>query len=97
MTPVTLRVDPQGFFLYWTDQNKVKVFTSSYAVTQNNENDLFMCRAVADPSCQTPERIKKHQASVAVTQNREHDTHLIRRKHLILVMDVNLLRSSRRE
>ncbi|XP_065116084.1 1-phosphatidylinositol 4,5-bisphosphate phosphodiesterase beta-1 [Paramisgurnus dabryanus] len=22
VTPVTLRVDPQGFFLYWTDQNK---------------------------------------------------------------------------
>uniref|UniRef100_A0AAR2KHU3 Phosphoinositide phospholipase C n=1 Tax=Pygocentrus nattereri TaxID=42514 RepID=A0AAR2KHU3_PYGNA len=23
VTPVTLRVDPQGYFLYWTDQNKV--------------------------------------------------------------------------
>ncbi len=23
MTPVTLRVDPRGYFLYWTDQNKV--------------------------------------------------------------------------
>uniref|UniRef100_A0A672RPT9 Phospholipase C beta 1 n=1 Tax=Sinocyclocheilus grahami TaxID=75366 RepID=A0A672RPT9_SINGR len=22
VTPVTLRVDPQGYFLYWTDQNK---------------------------------------------------------------------------
>uniref|UniRef100_A0AAY4CBK6 Phosphoinositide phospholipase C n=1 Tax=Denticeps clupeoides TaxID=299321 RepID=A0AAY4CBK6_9TELE len=25
-TPVTLRVDPQGYFLYWTDQNKVVLF-----------------------------------------------------------------------
>lgn len=24
VTPVTLRVDPQGYFLYWTDQNKVR-------------------------------------------------------------------------
>uniref|UniRef100_A0A671SWJ9 Uncharacterized protein n=1 Tax=Sinocyclocheilus anshuiensis TaxID=1608454 RepID=A0A671SWJ9_9TELE len=23
VTPVTLRVDPRGYFLYWTDQNKV--------------------------------------------------------------------------
>ncbi|KAI5090613.1 1-phosphatidylinositol 4,5-bisphosphate phosphodiesterase beta-1, partial [Silurus meridionalis] len=22
VTPVTLRVDPKGYFLYWTDQNK---------------------------------------------------------------------------
>ncbi|KAG2467477.1 PLCB1 phosphodiesterase, partial [Polypterus senegalus] len=25
VTPVTLRVDPHGHFLYWTDQNKVKM------------------------------------------------------------------------
>lgn len=24
MTPVTLTVDPKGYFLYWTDQNKVR-------------------------------------------------------------------------
>uniref|UniRef100_A0A8C2Q4X0 Phosphoinositide phospholipase C n=1 Tax=Cyprinus carpio TaxID=7962 RepID=A0A8C2Q4X0_CYPCA len=28
VTPVTLRVDPQGYFLYWTDQNKVKFLKS---------------------------------------------------------------------
>lgn len=24
MTPIILRTDPQGFFFYWTDQNKVR-------------------------------------------------------------------------
>lgn len=42
VTPVTLRVDPQGFFLYWTDQNKVKLFKSIQVKTLNNENDV-MC------------------------------------------------------
>lgn len=26
MTAVTLRVDPSGYFLYWTDQNEVVDF-----------------------------------------------------------------------
>lgn len=29
MTPVTLTVDPKGYFLYWTDQNKVRLHTNS--------------------------------------------------------------------
>lgn len=28
-TPVTLRVDEKGYFLYWTDQNKVDNFYSN--------------------------------------------------------------------
>ncbi|XP_026682673.1 1-phosphatidylinositol 4,5-bisphosphate phosphodiesterase classes I and II-like isoform X2 [Diaphorina citri] len=24
--PVTLRVDPKGFYLHWEDQNKVRIF-----------------------------------------------------------------------
>lgn len=24
VTPIILRTDPQGFFFYWTDQNKVR-------------------------------------------------------------------------
>ena len=27
VTPVTLTVDPKGYFLYWTDQNKVRQCT----------------------------------------------------------------------
>ena len=27
VTPVTLRVDPFGYFLYWTDQNEVTFMT----------------------------------------------------------------------
>lgn len=41
VTPVTLRVDPQGYFLYWTDQNKVRfqfllahIFLSSHLFSQ---------------------------------------------------------------
>uniref|UniRef100_A0A8C1WU82 Phosphoinositide phospholipase C n=1 Tax=Cyprinus carpio TaxID=7962 RepID=A0A8C1WU82_CYPCA len=37
VTPVTLRVDPQGYFLYWTDQNKVQ-FLKPECVT-----GLFCC------------------------------------------------------
>ena len=28
VTPVTLRVDPYGYFLYWTDQNEVQSYIS---------------------------------------------------------------------
>lgn len=30
VTPVTLRVDPKGYFLYWTDQNKVNTWRVYY-------------------------------------------------------------------
>lgn len=36
-TPVTLRVDEKGFFLYWTDQNKVCKFI-------NNILPIFCCK-----------------------------------------------------
>uniref|UniRef100_A0A8B9LN72 Phosphoinositide phospholipase C n=1 Tax=Astyanax mexicanus TaxID=7994 RepID=A0A8B9LN72_ASTMX len=34
VTPVTLRVDPQGYFLYWTDQNKVIIVLLSSSFLQ---------------------------------------------------------------
>uniref|UniRef100_A0AAY4CDB4 Phosphoinositide phospholipase C n=1 Tax=Denticeps clupeoides TaxID=299321 RepID=A0AAY4CDB4_9TELE len=42
-TPVTLRVDPQGYFLYWTDQNKVIPHPHT---PYFNWSDLFSCSRI---------------------------------------------------
>uniref|UniRef100_A0A6Q2ZES9 Phosphoinositide phospholipase C n=1 Tax=Esox lucius TaxID=8010 RepID=A0A6Q2ZES9_ESOLU len=44
VTPVTLRVDPQGYFLYWTDQNKVraKILLNTITMTLNRSKRIDM-------------------------------------------------------
>ncbi|ROL50499.1 1-phosphatidylinositol 4,5-bisphosphate phosphodiesterase beta-1 [Anabarilius grahami] len=49
VTPVTLRVDPHGYFLYWTDQNKMAMQGGIAGVTAdsrvlNHRGDLLMER-----------------------------------------------------
>ncbi|XP_016792914.1 1-phosphatidylinositol 4,5-bisphosphate phosphodiesterase beta-1 isoform X1 [Pan paniscus] len=41
VTPIILRTDPQGFFFYWTDQNKVR----------NEETELLDLSLVKDARC----------------------------------------------
>uniref|UniRef100_A0A8C3V3M5 Phosphoinositide phospholipase C n=1 Tax=Catharus ustulatus TaxID=91951 RepID=A0A8C3V3M5_CATUS len=39
VTPIILRTDPQGFFFYWTDQNKVR----EASISRWNGSSFFLC------------------------------------------------------
>uniref|UniRef100_A0A7N6FKX3 1-phosphatidylinositol 4,5-bisphosphate phosphodiesterase n=1 Tax=Anabas testudineus TaxID=64144 RepID=A0A7N6FKX3_ANATE len=41
VTPVTLTVDPKGYFLYWTDQNKVRHYTNKPKSTEAKLRELL--------------------------------------------------------
>uniref|UniRef100_A0A671TXR6 Phosphoinositide phospholipase C n=1 Tax=Sparus aurata TaxID=8175 RepID=A0A671TXR6_SPAAU len=41
VTPVTLTVDPKGYFLYWTDQNKVNFFSLSLSRQEAKLRELL--------------------------------------------------------
>jgi hypothetical protein len=43
-TPVTLRVDKNGFYLYWVDQNKVRDFFISTFMQEINSIKARLCR-----------------------------------------------------
>uniref|UniRef100_A0AAQ5XGJ0 1-phosphatidylinositol 4,5-bisphosphate phosphodiesterase n=1 Tax=Amphiprion ocellaris TaxID=80972 RepID=A0AAQ5XGJ0_AMPOC len=52
VTPVTLTVDPKGYFLYWTDQNKVR--------QHNNRNNCLVLSILESWTCKAFISVKLH-------------------------------------
>ncbi|TKS75923.1 1-phosphatidylinositol 4,5-bisphosphate phosphodiesterase beta-1 [Collichthys lucidus] len=66
VTPVTLTVDPKGYFLYWTDQNKIsdyiackQSFTQRQNTHRQNKSDSshLDCRETGSVHQQTDKRL----------------------------------------
>uniref|UniRef100_A0A8C0XDR7 PLC-beta PH domain-containing protein n=1 Tax=Castor canadensis TaxID=51338 RepID=A0A8C0XDR7_CASCN len=54
VTPIILRTDPQGFFFYWTDQNKVLPSTDQMPVAPHQSDNLVKCLDLEKTAKSTP-------------------------------------------
>lgn len=73
MTPVTLTVDPKGYFLYWTDQNKVRLHRLQAGQPASSPPETLS----AFLTLSQPEKLKQRDAAPRLWASRRENGALI--------------------